>query len=224
MQKLTKPSIFNELQTPMLSLARSLAGNNCSGKMDSFGSDKVLISDAQNITDIVRTDIDSHVNEYCKARVEGNIKFVDCLVDFKEFSSNYISHCGELGGNFFPVSLLMQCSRSGESDNLELEMELINIPSCFVGSCTLEESYEALAGILDSSEQSISAIRSSEECHIYHDYDYLSKAPKFTEAKLSYVEDYDSSISSGTLKSIFPGVVMLSMVATLGLQVVLELN
>mmetsp|Transcript_11724 Transcript_11724/g.21926 ORF Transcript_11724/g.21926 Transcript_11724/m.21926 type:complete len:223 (+) Transcript_11724:98-766(+) len=218
MQKLTKSYIFNQIESPMASLARSLAGNACSGEINSFRNDKVLMSNFQNITDIIRTDVDGNINEYCKARLGDNVKFVDCLVDFEEFSSDFLSHCDESGGIVYPVSLLLRCSKSGDSQDIELEMELMNVPSCFGQSCTREESYRALVGILDASEQPISGISSSYHCQFYHDYDYLSNPPKVLKSEVSFEEDFDTSISSGTFRSGFPGVVVLSIIASLGLE------
>jgi hypothetical protein len=68
------------------------------------------------------------------------------------------------------------------------------------------------------------AKRSSVDCHLYHDYDYLSIAPKQLATNLSFEEEIDPSTSSANLKSVFPGFVVLSLIANLGLQVVLELN
>ena len=116
---------------------------------------------------------------YCTTIAEGTIKSSICAADYSLFNATetYSSICeDEIGATSYPVSILMRCSK--ESSNLE--MELMNIPSCIGKSCDTQHLYLSLLNVLAGIEVSMGNGASSDwdwTCAFYHDFESLRVAP-----------------------------------------------
>ena len=143
----TKPN----LRMPSIqysSLARHLSAtsesSSCQKDMIELGLDSDLSSSLQDALDAFSSKFDTHPKDYCRSSKNSGRMEMNCFVDYKTFSSDYKSICKNLEGEYFPITLFMQCS----GVELDVEMEFVNIPSCLAHECSGDEVTEALGRLL----------------------------------------------------------------------------
>jgi len=141
----TKPN----LRIPSIqhsSLARHLSETNefCQKDMIELGLDSDLSSSLQDALDGFSSNFDTHPKEFCRSSVNSGRIEMDCFADYATFSSDYKSICRDLEGEYFPITLFMQCSGA----DLDVEMEFVNIPSCLAHECSGDEVTAALGRLL----------------------------------------------------------------------------
>jgi len=159
-------------------MLRTLDTNACEQDNEVLGNVPELTTIIHEIESKFDTDFDENNDDYCENRKEGTTTYMDCIGDYKLFYDGYVAQCeDESGGKFYPVSIFMICNGTIGSGTLELEMQLINVPSCFGTTCRVGEVYEALSGVLSATEASISGANNGLTCNFYHNYDTLEGAP-----------------------------------------------
>ena len=129
------------------SLARHLSAtseSSCQKDMIELGLDSDLSSSLQDALDEFSSNFDTHPKEYCRSSKTSGRMEMNCFVDYKSFSSDYKSMCKNLEGEYFPITLFMQCSGA----ELDVEMEFVNIPSCLAHECSGDKVTEALGRLL----------------------------------------------------------------------------
>lgn len=161
-------------KAPRLSMLRTLNSN------DACELDNEVLADVDEFSQIMNqveadfnADFQEHNDEYCVNRKEGTTTYKACLADYSKFNDDYVVQCDTSGGSFYPVSIFMICKGDTDSGFLELEMELMNIPSCFGITCKVDEIYESLLGGLRATDASVSGADNGLACSFYHDYDSL---------------------------------------------------
>jgi hypothetical protein len=141
---------------------RTQVSNNCQDGLKELEQRKELESSLQNSIQNFTSLLHSKPREYC-ADTGGDTGRVhlNCVVNFEDFSSEYVSICGSFGANYEPVSIFMECS----SETKDLEMELVNMPTCLAQDCGQSEINTALNRAL-----SMYATSSGSEtlCQFYH--------------------------------------------------------
>ena len=165
------------LQTPRHSMLRTLDTNACEQDNEVLGNVPELTTIMHEIEIAFDTDFKDNNLGYCKTSKEGAAIYMDCIGDYSKFYDGYVTQCDKSGGKFYPVSMFMRCNGALDTGTLELEMELMNVPSCFGKSCRVGEVYEALSGVLRATEASVSGANNGLTCNFYHNYDTLEGAP-----------------------------------------------
>lgn len=157
---------------------RGLFDNACISDNQALREDTELSNTLGKIQQDFDTDFENNLGRYCKTDKNDIATFMDCQVDYQQlkFHSDYTSRCKSLQGKHYPVSLLMSCSGIAASNNLEIEMELLNVPSCFGRTCRTGEVYEGIIDVLKATEHSIAGAVENLSCKFYHDYDILKGA------------------------------------------------
>jgi hypothetical protein len=148
-------------------------------------------SDLTSSLDTLIADFDASFNEnfhdFCSISMNPSGMFLECALDYKDYSSDYISLCTENNGVVHNIRFLSIC----QADNFDMEIELSNLPSCFGQSCDGSKIQDALALILDVTEKTMNEENSGLKCSIVHDYDMtleVSDTPKVVGAS-TYEEE-----------------------------------
>jgi hypothetical protein len=154
---------------------RSLASNSfCDHEIKLLESNRELTESLEN----VMVDLESAFNTvyyggFCKfaeSDVDQSVT-LQCIMDYNQFSSEFISLCHDNGGDSHPISFLTSC----QSDHLDLEMELLNVPSCLGKSCSSLELNTAILKVVKMTETSLNErleqTLKNAKCKFYHDYD-----------------------------------------------------
>jgi hypothetical protein len=166
------------LQTPRHSMLRTLDTNACEQDNEVLGNVPELKTTMQEIEIAFDTYFEDDNWSNCETSKEGAVIYMDCIGDYRKFYDGYVTQCDKSGGKFYPVSMLMRCNGALDTGGtLELEMELMNVPSCFGKSCIVGEVYEALSGVLRATEASVSSANNNLTCNFFHNYDTLEGAP-----------------------------------------------
>lgn len=132
-----------------------MALSSCQSDMMELERNTDLSESLQSVLNSFSSDFDSNPLQYCSSSSttiqssSAGGRQLDCFVDFDQFSSNYKSVCRDVEAEYFPISLFMQCS-SSKSD-VNLEMELANIPTCLAHQCDRVEVGIALDRLLSES-------------------------------------------------------------------------
>lgn len=122
----------------------STSSESCQQDMTELGLDSDLSSSLEDTLNTFSSSFDANPLEYCKSISSSGQIHLDCVIDYESFSSNYKSMCRSLEAVYFPISLFMQCS----SEESNVEMELVNVPSCLAHECNGDEVTEALGRLL----------------------------------------------------------------------------
>jgi len=134
---------------------------SCGNDMLELEENTDLSNSLQQTLDTLSLGIDATPMDFCYKSAVGEKTEMNCVVDYAEFSGEYQTMCKESEGKYYPVTLFMECSR----DDLDLEMELVNIPNCIAHACDNREVTTALARILRSETTDAPQGLS---CHYYH--------------------------------------------------------
>lgn len=154
---------------------RSLASNSvCSGEMKMLESNRELTRSLENVMVNLETAFNTvYYGGFCKFTQTDvdQIPELQCVMDYSQFSSEYISLCHDNGGDTHQVSFLASC----ENNNLDLQMALINIPSCLGKSCSSLEVNAAILEDIEAAEASLNdrlmEMFKNAKCKFFHDYD-----------------------------------------------------
>jgi hypothetical protein len=147
-----------------------MALSSCQSDMMELERNTDLSESLQSVLNSFSSDFDSNPLQYCSSSSttiqssSAGGRQLDCFVDFDKFSLNYKSVCRDFEAEYFPISLFMQCS-SSKSD-VNLEMELANIPTCLAHQCDRVEVGIALDRLLSESNGSSSTF-SGYSCILY---------------------------------------------------------
>ena len=145
------------------SLARHISttsDESCQQDMTELGLDFDLSSSLEETLDTFSSHFIDNPLKYCKRRLGSAGTQLECVVDYESFSFNYKSMCRNLEAEYFPISLFMRCS----GNELKIEMEMLNIPSCLAHECNRDEVTKALDLLLKSSEN----ISDGYSCSYFH--------------------------------------------------------
>ncbi len=161
----------------------SVTTDACQEDMAPLESDSGLDQSLQLSIDTFNDNFESNLRKYCAAVSHGNgYVSISCIVDYEEYTTGYQNTCKKSNGMYHPVSFLMQCS----DENIDVEMEVMNVPSCVGHSCDLDAVYTAIAHVLDTTDVTVllSGLSSSTtttapniaatrddrplSCHIFH--------------------------------------------------------
>jgi hypothetical protein len=179
---LVESTNLRELKLPGLSFHRSdikrslqrvNSGNVCSQDMDLLANDPGLSNLSNEMNVEFDADFELNVRDYCTGRKVQDISYLECSLDYGQFSSDYKSKCLAEGGEAYEISLFMTCSGAG----LDLEMQLSHIPACVGWTCDLGEIYGVVLDAVKVAEASVAGTDDDLECSIYHDYEDISAAP-----------------------------------------------
>ena len=144
------------------SLQRKLGGNNCQDDLKQLEENEELATSHHKFFQNFSSQLRSSPKEYCVNKRDSN-DHVDCTVNFDDFTSEYLHICENVGAKYEPVTVFMECSTKGK----DLEMELINMPTCLSKTCDGEEEIRtALPRALKMYESSFGSEESS--CQFFH--------------------------------------------------------
>ena len=114
---------------------------SCQTEMQVLENNDDLTDAMRNITTDFSLAFDTNNSDYCDIENTEESTRMNCLVDYKEFSSEYIDICGNSNARYNPLTVFMQCSANA----ITIEMELTNIPSCLSNSCAIADESIALS-------------------------------------------------------------------------------
>ncbi len=174
----TKPSIQASALDVSFIRQLSVTTDACQEDMAPLESNRDLDQSLQLSIEKFNDNFESNLRKYCAAVSNGGYVSISCIVDFEEYTVGYQNTCKNSNGMYHPVSFLMQCSDT----NIDVEMEVMNVPSCVGHSCDVDAVYTAIAHVLDttdvtvllsgaaSSSTTTATARDDEQlfCHIFH--------------------------------------------------------
>jgi len=146
----------------------SSSSSSCQSDMIELERNTDLSDSLQSALNSFSSDFNANPLEYCHSSTSSNTisssagrgeRNLDCFVDFEVFSSEYKSICRYNEAEHFPVTIFMQCSSM--STNVNLEMELANIPTCLAHRCDRVEVGIALDRLLSESNEQPSSSSST---------------------------------------------------------------
>lgn len=179
-----------EIQLKTLSSAASIRATDFSNSLRSLKSNSVCFQQTSSLesnVELTRTleNVMLHVESafhdvyfgsFCrfeKSDIDEKTT-LECVVDYNKFSADYVSLCADNKGKPYPVSFLTSC----QDANIDLQIELLNIPSCFGRSCASSEINEVMDRILVLAEESLNDrlnVRDNDvQCEFFHNYDMKS--------------------------------------------------
>jgi hypothetical protein len=131
------------------SLIRTLSSDTCLGDMEQLEiSTNLAVTLQMSLNDFTQ-DFETRPKEYCYSRrMDSGRTESECMINFKKFTPTYRTMCLDAEAEYFPISLFMHCY----NEDLDLEMELINIPSCLAHTCGDNEITNAVGRLLESSD------------------------------------------------------------------------
>lgn len=169
---------------------RALGSNGCIRDTQTLDENEELQVSFHDVLNSFTENFNINPRKYCKTAAIGTVKSSKCIIDYSEFSEveKYNKICSDARATLYPVSILVRCRKENFND---LDMELLNIPSCVGRSCDSGHLYLTLINILSGIETSMGG--SGEEwnwkCTFYHDFESLKRAPA-TIIELPEDDDY----------------------------------
>jgi len=141
---------------------RTQVSEGCQDGLQELGNHEELESSLKRSIQNFSSLLHSNSTEYC-ANAGGDTGRIhlNCVVNFEDFSSEYLSICESFGAKYEPVSIFMECS----SESKDLEMELANMPTCLAQNCGQSEVTTALKRALSMYATSSG---SNSSCQFYH--------------------------------------------------------
>lgn len=154
---------------------RLLSSNSvCDHEMKLLESNRTLTESLENVmVDLESAFNTAYFGSFCKFTQSGVDQSVvlQCAMDYNQFSSEYIALCDDNGGHFHQVTFLANC----DNDPLDLQLELVNVPSCLGKSCSSLEINAAILEVVDRTERSLNdrltKTFKNAKCKFFHDYD-----------------------------------------------------
>jgi hypothetical protein len=182
--------------------ARRISENVCGQDMQLIADDEDLNNHMEEINEDFGLAFEANFTDYCVGSKKGSKNSLDCTVDYNSFSEDYKSNCVSLGGSVYNVALFMTCHGDLPGAELDLEMELKNIPSCVGETCDLGEIYSIVLDSIKATEASISGTDSNISCDFFHDYIDLTAAPNTITFQNGYEEGTEETISRASYRSL----------------------
>lgn len=171
--------------------------STCLQDMAIIESNQALSRSLESSMELAHKDLVTDSTKYCFAKqaIDATTDVeISCIINYNDFTTGYQDECTNISNlNFVysPVNLMLTCSYTGdeiESDGrIDLEMQLINIPSCVSQSCDAAIIYSALGKSLNSSSSSVFPMADSLDCRI--DYDSIDINAMQTKAQRSSSSD-----------------------------------
>lgn len=143
------------------SLVRTLTSDTCMEDMKQMELSSNLAIALQMSLNSFIEDFETRPMEYCHSRINSGRTASDCLINFEKFTPTYRLMCHNAEAQFFPISLLMNC----RNDDIDLEMELVNIPSCLAHTCNDNEITKAVENMIASPDDQDAGGLS---CELFH--------------------------------------------------------
>lgn len=148
------------------SFIRSLASETCIGDMTQIQTNANLAVTLESSLEDFSSDIYAWPENYCTRTTFGDRKTaLACIADFERFTPMYRTMCLDAEAEYFPVSLFMHCY----NEDIDIEMELTNIPTCLAYTCDSGEISRVVARLL-SEGRSVEYSDSIDglSCNYYH--------------------------------------------------------
>lgn len=175
---------------------------SCQTEMQVLENNDDLTDAMRNITSDFSLAFDANNLDYCDVGKTEESTRMNCLIDYKEFSSEYIDICGNSNARYNPLTVFMQCSANA----ITIEMELTNIPSCLSNYCAIADESIALSRSLQMVD-----VPEGFSCDYFHRTigisDEISKGDPYTDissARDSTKEDVDSTTETAEGESDSP--------------------
>ncbi len=188
--------------------ALSTSGNVCSEDMNLIANNEELNDLLKKLNDEFDSDFSLNAGEYCTGTKAGDTSFLECSVDYEQFSGDYKSACVGLGGTAYNIALFMRCDGPIPGGTIDLEMQLLHIPTCVGWTCDLGEIYEVLLDAIKVAEASVSGSDSGLECVFFHDYEDLSAAPNTINFQNPIEDDAEGTTSDSIYRNSLTSVAM----------------
>lgn len=146
------------------SLERKLDGDNCEDDLKQLEENQELTTSLAESIEAFASQLHSFPKQYCaKSSLSSNPINLDCVVDFQDFTSEYLHICDGVGAKYEPVTVFMECS----TESKVLEMELMNMPTCLAQTCDEQSEIRSALNLALKTYSSSSSSEAS-SCQFFH--------------------------------------------------------